>query len=223
MDKIKLDLAIYSLPRSGSTMLINFLRTIFIYDNGEVILRHWDPHACATNLHNFEIPNKFVIINMRDFRDVGASRWRAMHAKYDCGTVVNKMNKDLVRTQGKENRMFTDLLDKIIENNPHALIIKYEDYWDNIDVLVEKIEKYLGLKIPDELLEVAKKEVTFDRYKSISDSQGDKFHIVDKKTNIHAKHMYTGKPGTWKDFVEEEDWDDYQKTIKEVLERYEYE
>ena len=161
---------------------------------------------------------------------MAASNWRIRHAKYENKKVINKMSEDLVISQSSWAKEEIELLNKIVDKNPNALIIKYESYKDNLDVLVNEIEKYLNIKIPQELINDAKEYTDYAKCKKISDdlvdvniSDEEQFDIYDTdETSIHARHIYTGNQGTWKEFVEEEDWDVFQNSMLKGLKRYNY-
>ena len=93
-ERIKLDLSVFSLSRSGSTLIENFLDQIFINPNAKCrngVIRYWKDTE-STNELSGKCSSEFLIINIRDFRDMAASSWRIRHAKYKDGMVINKMS-----------------------------------------------------------------------------------------------------------------------------------
>ena len=206
MKRIVTDLKIQSIPRSGTTLLRNLLIPIFQDETGSRIEMS----------HGVIVTNGPLLVNVRDFRDITASLWRINHAKYDKeGKVKNKMSK--LDVKGNVNSAIQNIssLNQTLHSNPQALLVRYEEYWDNPDRLLDQIEGYLDIKIPKELREAGKANCDIKKMKALGDELED-WDKVDEETDIHGKHIYTGKPGTWKEFVEK----DLRKRLNLKLRRY---
>ena len=140
VEKIVLDLSVFSLSRSGSTLIENFLDQIFINPKAECtngILRYWKETQTTSELTG-KCDSDFLIINIRDFRDMAASSWRIRHANYKDGIVINKMSPALIEGQSKWAKEEIELLNNIVDKNPNALIVKYEDNFKDLNQLIQK-------------------------------------------------------------------------------------
>lgn len=189
----------YWTPRSGGTLVWQVLhRLIVIHNTG----------------HEFIVTDRPIIINYRDPRDIVTSYLRIHYGKYDenknliyvsptkeqIDTMVNTVQNNF-RTLYKYRKFYTSKKD--------ILWLKYEDYIDDINILIDKIEEFMRmLKIPPERRAEIKRETSISINKAIAnkvtrwriDAKCD-FDHYDKSTRIHMYHIYNGQYKGWKNYI----------------------
>lgn len=213
MNRLKSDFKFYSMPRSGTTLLRLIINSIFEKDDGDDI----------DGGHMIPSDGVPVLCNVRDFRDVVASLWRIRHAKYDSnGKATSKMSFTYLPRTCNTVKARIEILDSIKRRTAPKFFVKYESYWDNHDLLIDWLGQFLHVEIPDELRAVAKINARFSDCKDMSKSIGYDFDKYDENTGIHGGHIYTGKPGTWRDLIENRSHDAVSLYFHDELERWGY-
>jgi len=189
-------IAIYWLPRAGGTFIWQVLKSIF---------------KSVASTHGSEwigIEHPLVIV-YRDARDVATSHWRTRYAKYNVeGKIINKPTKKEL----KEAIIITKNWLKIFykykdyyKDNPNVLRLRYEYFYNNYVHLFNKIESFFKIT----LSEGQKKEIIANTNLTINKQRANQvkittersFNSYDEKTRIHHSHIYTGRPGGWKEII----------------------
>ena len=214
MNRIPADFTYYSMPRSGTTLLRLVINSIFVQSDKENIVGG----------HEAPDKSKPILCNIRDFRDVVVSLWRIRHAEYDNGLVINKMNIRDLQSECQVVRERIYLLDELKEQRmAPVFFVRYEQYWNNVDLLINQFGEFFGVEIPDELRTSAKENADRAKCKAISNRLGYDFDSIDEDTDIHGMHIYTNEPGTWKVLVERECYHAMNLYFQKELERWGYE
>lgn len=212
------------MPRAGTTLLLQILDRVF------------EKYESAS--HEFLITDKPLITNYRDFRDVGVSHWRINHGRYNNeGHITNKAdnNLDYIIEVAKEKIKILNKFKDYYGESSNVLWLKYEEFYKDIEGLLSKIEKFVDITIDRDYKKVILEETSFETNRKISDKVVDAcknsklihthrqleidgilftnihwpFGNWDIKSRIHARHIYTGKEGTWKELL--------NKTNQDVL------
>jgi hypothetical protein len=179
------------IPRSGSTLVWQIMRDVM--PELDVLKTHPDVWYGDGSI---------VVPSIRDPRDVAASLLRVRLSREnrdeinddDVFTVIN-------RTSISFNRL------KDIFVRPHTPILRYEQFYQNYDIIYDLIED--NLKVP---VEPFMRKILTDRFnikanKERADELGN-FYDVDQD-NIHGDHIGHIMPGYWVDYIPEE----YHKLI----------
>ena len=177
-------------PRTGSTLIWQIL--LRALPNHKVVKAH--PASWA-------VTNGWYIIgSVRHPYDIAASCFRARIAG-DSGdgsqeTVVGT-KKGLVSELNMMNNNFK-VLRELINKYP-GVILRYEDFFNNFDVVFNMIEKNLGQTIPPKMKRFIRNDCSFEtnQKRSCSDIRGKEY----QKTKINRAHVGIGTPGTWKTVI----------------------
>jgi len=202
---------VYGVPRSGSTLIHNILNTIF--DGNIEVQKHY-----------FFKTNNKVIVAYRDFRDSTASNWRINKAGFDKEEDKKVVGFDeMLDSANRIKRQVHDNLNQFKEYySDEALFMCYEQYHEDFDFLLDKLEKFLDIKIKPKLREFINKTWNKKRIKRVYSDSLEAFMGYDKATEIHGQHIYKGAVGTWKEFLVEEDHCKMNEFFKDELKHWEY-
>ena len=229
---------IFGVPRSGSTLMRNILNTIF---DGKVRVqnhKYWDPED-----------NDMIIATYRDFRDCTASKWRmnsggfdnekdAFKVKWDhnmdktadnVNTMRNAASALKIRVEGL-NR-FDELYynkklgykQKMVKINRNIYFARYEEFQNNYEFLFNHLEQFLKVTIKRDLRDFIQERWNKGRVKRVYSDTIKAFSGYDVKTEIHGQHIYKGKVGTWKEFLEESQHGEMTSFWRNQLIRWGYE
>jgi hypothetical protein len=167
----------FSVPRTGSTLMFNALR--FACSGTEVIKTHnfQDHHGSPIS------PDDVIVATVRDWRDAAVSYHSTQEDKslYACVCEIEEWLKLFVKMTQLGNR---------------KMIVRYEDVYDDYDLLLDTITDFTG------------SPKTYDRgqfnsmygvkrVKEVSDELGS-FDKVDHATGVHGKHINHVAPGAWR-------------------------
>lgn len=196
--------------RSGSTFITQILQQLYGYHNVQ-----------AT--HGFvEAGDRLVVLTIRDFRDVLVSWWRT-HSNLLPEDLEGgrKMTKEEIIKFTKNVSITVDGLNKTADANPHALILRYRNFYpNNWEYLFSQLEIFFG-PIPEAHKTDVKDRFTFEQ--NIQRQKKYKYfgeHV--DNDGIHGNHIYKGKIGGWKDLIEPEDYDLATEGFRDSLKRWGY-
>lgn len=169
------------LPRAGTTFVWQIVNSLLT--TGVVKTHHY--------LNVSHVP---VVLIRRDPRDCAVSHWR--------------WQKNRARPMDLEEMVYwTAYYDKYIrhfrqylDSAPHEECwqLRYEDYWQRMDVLFDILESALKLEISDEKRAELSLRHGMEANRAVAAKQ-DAGH--DPKTLIHRDHVHEGLPGTWRTWV----------------------
>ena len=211
---------IYGVPRSGGSLVWNILRSMVKVLSPQLpdewVWQGNDGRRIAyiaqqNILHNKDI----IIIALRDFRDCILSAWRIDPCKaktpgFETTTEENLVSLDDERILDllKYHQRFYYALDLYKSRwiNDRIIILRYENFYNNYDVIFDKILEgvnrvnALQLTLEESDRENIKNEWSIESVKKIQ-HQYENFGQWDRSTNIHGLHIGTAEVGTWTQFL----------------------
>jgi hypothetical protein len=193
----------FSPPRTGSTLVWNAIRLFGIK---------------AEKTHKFDLLQKSetnrIVSTIRNPYDMVCS---SIH-RYR-----KPVSEDIVRETIKmfESYNFNSLLE--LKKQKDVLILKYENFYDNFDYLIEELERFFGLQIEPKFKEeftskFSRKEVS----KSISNLP--KFGIYNPDTLFHGNHIGPdqGRPNSYKKYLNDKMIGDIQVAFSKIFSTFNY-
>lgn len=165
----------FSLPRSGSTLVYNVLRELY-------------PRRRIEKCHTLDRRNleSTIVATYRNPADIVASLLLVSNSSVTDANI--REQSILLNRQG-----IWDLL--AIRNRSNMLLLRYEDFVDDFDVLFNNIENHFQIRIPPE----KRKELSakYDR-KSVQ-AMTERYHDFsqyDPETQFHGRHIspFNGTP-----------------------------
>jgi len=206
---------LYSPQRSGGTLVYNIV-SHFIQDIKPQTHELW----------NRAVPwPGNVISSYRDFRDSILSSWRT-RVEFDTVEDLQQCTFDdpLLKADIKlwEDHVIP-ILNKYRDHfGDNILLLQYEKFVNDFDYIFDRLEPFLGIDIPNSTRNEIKETCSIDAMRKVQRrfSTNEKY---DYKTQIHGYHIFTGKPGTWKDLLVERDHDKLTKRFASQLKDWGYE
>ena len=193
----------FSPPRTGSTLVWNAIRLFGIK---------------AEKTHKFDLLQKSdtsrIVSTIRNPYDMVCS---SIH-RYR-----KPVSEDIVREtiQMFETYNFNTLLE--LKDHKDALILKYENFYDNFDYLLEDLERFFGAQIEpkskeDFISNFSRKEVS----KSISVLP--KFGVYNPDTLFHGYHIGPdqGTPNSYKKYLNEKMMGDIHIAFSDIFSSFNY-
>lgn len=175
---LKKQIKILAQPRSGGTFMKHFFSIIF-------------PKSIIKHDHNTNNPNNVDVVVVRDIRDSIMSGLRL----YDDFNIKN--GEDLNRVIKKINFNFLKKSNQhchwVYKENKKVIVLFYEDFVNNFDFIINKIEDVWGIKVDEIKIKEAKNKLNIRAAKKIvkSPAWGD-------------KHVGDGSIGKWKEIIPKE-------------------
>ncbi len=203
----------YTMGRSGSAFISQIIRAIFGEENV------WAGHEKYLKKL---LPDQYLIITYRDFRDVLVSRWRVDNdvQDHEMNLGIKIPHEDLNKLLLKFDIEISESLNGTDRAN-EALHMKYEDFYPNkYEYIFGRIEKHCNFAIPDQLKNEISQKYNFD----LNKQRSKKFDTFEKvgEYHMHGLHVYKGKIGGWKDHVDESDFELLNNTLGPHLEKWGY-
>jgi len=209
----------YWTPRSGGTFVWQVLHKVIpVHNTG----------------HSFIETNRPIIINYRDARDILTSYLRIHFGKYDenRNLIYEPPTKEQIDSKLETIRSnFKTLYQyrKFYGERKNILWLKYEDYIDDINILFNSIESFMGICIPPERRAEVKRETNKTVNKKIANKvihwRTDariEFDHYDASTRIHIHHIYDGDYKGWRNYIPKEFHNYINIELKKELIDWEY-
>lgn len=181
-----MQLVMCGIPRSGSTMVWQILREVFLGEQ-DILQTHpgaWEPTE-----------GTFAVVTIRDPRDVAASRYRVRLSR---AGVASGGPVDLEAELHVMKEMFDGA--KRILQSP-SVLLRYEDFWDNRNTIYEMIETHLGKVVKEE------QRKRIDRLYGLEANQRRAAALPSfleyDEDKIHGDHIGPVIPGSWKQVLPE--------------------
>ena len=110
-----------------------------------------------------------------------------------------------------------------IKNNKNVLMLKYEDFFNNFDVIFDKVEIFFRKKIDIEKRSLIKKRYNIESVKQVSNKMKS-YREIDSKTLFHGNHINDnkGKPYYHKKFLKEDEIIYLENIYKKFLISFDY-
>ena len=172
-------------PRSGTTLIYNILKDIFT------------DQFVETRHYYRESDRKFpTIVTYRNPLDSISSSI----LRYGLEPTNEVIEKQILEF---ERNGIWKVLE--IRNNKNVLMLKYENFFDNYDVIFNSFERFFNTIISDKLRKVIKERYNIESVEKIIQNMKS-YKEIDKKTLYHGKHINInkGRCNFHKDFLKEE-------------------
>jgi ribosome-associated translation inhibitor RaiA len=194
------NIILFSPIRTGSTLVYNILRELFP-SNRTIKMHHY--------LNIFTEKHKIIVT----YRNPVAS-YVSHLLRYMDSTEITKEKIDEYFKEYTDNGW--EHLFKA-KNQKHILLLKYEDFYNNFDVIFDKLEKYMKVIITNESRNLLKKKYSRKSVKQFQ-SQYNGFSQYDKVTHIHGNHIskFNGETEYYKQILS----DDLQQYLEQKLNKY---
>lgn len=218
--KIKKDIKLYGLPRSGGTFIWHIFREIFENENEDLPPQTHNP--IYTDAKN-------IVIVFRDFRAVAFSHWRIFKGKMDSSGKLLSLPTDeeifmaCVDVKRRLKNMYPYLS---LDNN--KLVLRYEDFVFSPLYVIKKIEKHYDIKVNDETRRIIIDSTNLKKNEDKSSQLlaksniADFFKTYDISDHIHAGHVFSPKPECYKKYLTKEQLKIMNKELKFELEVFGY-
>ena len=119
--------------------------------------------------------------------------------------------------------LMIDMFEQVykIQNDPNVYVFRYENFHNNYEIFLDKIEEIFEIKIKDEhKAEMLKK---FSREGNLKISQEfDSFQELDINSLVHGDHV-AEKEYSWREIIPDENMQQYLITqLKPILDKFNY-
>jgi len=233
------EVMVYSIPRTGSTLIWQCLTKIF----PKVLKSHrnriWDYTAgirISTEKHGAVLDYSYpCVITERDLMDSFFSQWRndnwdseALFYKWlrlasqretfdikkfketcDAQIPLSSIRKTMVTFR----RHLEDLEKVKKEYTGPLLVLQYERFWDDYDYIFTKFEEFFDMTILEEIKTEIKNTTNRNVNKSIQERlKGVDDH--DTETHIHGGHIFLAEPGYSKKVLGEKNLERIQRLLR---------
>jgi len=198
-------------PRSGSTLIWQIL--LRALPGKEVVKAHpasWTP-----------IPCQFIVGSIRHPYDNAASCYRSRIVG-DNGDGSQETVRGTKKGLIAELRMLTNnyrVLKELMLTGKVA-VLRYEDFYNNFDIVFDMIQRRLGIIVPDKRREEIEEDCSFEKNQQRSFSGTRKDY---KRNKINNSHVGNGVPGTWKAIIPLWGYDVMKKWCDPLCEEWDYE
>lgn len=189
----------FSPPRSGSTLVTNILKDIF-------------PKKTILKKHSWieEMSKCPVVVTYRHPLDCIASSIQAYE--------LNPNNEVIQeRIIGFERNGIWEILD--IKNQSNVLMLRYEKFFNNFEVIYSEIENFFDIKLSVEIKSEINEKYDIKNVKNtIQKKSLSSFQEYDQSTLWHGNHIsqYNGQSKYYKEFFTEEQI----QYLKSIYSRY---
>lgn len=192
----------FSPPRSGSTLVYNILR--------EVFPRHKIEKCHTLYGRNLASP---IVATYRNPVDIVASLLLVNNVSVTDANIREQCI--LLNTQG--------IWDLLTIRNRSNLLLRYEDFVDDFDVLFNGIEHHFQIEIPHEKREKLSTKYNRKSVQAIAERYDD-FSQYDSKTQFHGRHIsrFNGVPNFARQLLSDEQWNNVARYFSLFMEQMNY-
>ena len=193
----------FSLPRSGSTLVYNVLRELFP--------RHRIEKCHTLDRRNLE---STIVATYRNPVDIVASLLLVSNGSVTDANI--REQSILLNTQG-----IWELL--TIRNRSNMLLLRYEDFVDDFDVLFNNIENHFQIRVSSEKRIELSTKYNRELVQAITERYDD-FSQYDPKTQFHGHHIsrFNGAPNFAQELFNNEQCDNVAKYFSLFMEEMDY-
>lgn len=239
---------VYGVPRSGSTLVRNILNTIFdgkvkvqrhhhfgneVDKNSMVVASYRDPRDCVIskwrmNYGKFDNDKDKIVTDWDSKKMIVPDHVTLDKSKHssvsNCTSAIKSRFRDLHsfdEDYGNNDNGYSSKKGIYTKMNKNILFVRYEQFNDNFDLLMNQFEEFFEIVIVKDLRNFVKDTWNKDRVKRVySDSMSRGYEL---DTEIHAQHIYKGATGTWKEILVESDHSKINEALSDELKRWGYE
>lgn len=197
----------FSPPRTGSTLLWNTLRTII--PRQRLTKQHY-----LTGFQKSTFCRSRIVASIRDPLDSISSSI----LRYEKSPTLELIDQQLDEF---ERHGIWDLLE--IRDSPRALILKYENFYNNWEFLFSQLESFFQTKITADTKCKCIAKYSIDQVEKKAQALGS-FSVYDKEDHIHGKHIssFRGQVGYGKRILNEQMIEKIHKRFKLIFDEFEY-
>ena len=180
------DIVMCGIPRSGSTLVWQILQAVF--PKSKVLKTHPDL---------WEADGSTVVTSIRNPHDVAASLLRVRMSRYKIPKEIT--DDDIITVLRRTQMNFNNLKEILI--GPHAPVLRYENFYNDYNIIFKMIKEYFNVEIPIEIQFQISCKFSVIENKKRADALKD-FNEVDEY-QIHGDHLGHITPGYWKYYFPE--------------------
>lgn len=228
------DVFLVSYPRSGNTWVRFLIANLLKPDDIEIDFHNVQEYVPEINRNNdiiealpsprvikshalFKPAFPKVIYLVRDGRDVYVSYYYYRLKQLEEGISFS----DYLRRTDHFPSLWQEHVDswlKSDQDQPHILLVRYEDLLSKPETELRKIVDFIGIERSDEGISTAVEVSRFDKMRKIDQTKGRKYNLTGTKDFVRK-----GKAGTWQEEFSQEDIDYFKMTAGDMLIRLGYE
>ena len=196
---------LFSPIRTGSTLIYNLLRELFPNKSVQKthFIKEFSYHHNAICISTIRQPYNSIISSL--IREKETNEISITDIEKEIVTYITFGGEDILK----------------IENVPNILLY-YEDFFSDINLFFEKIQKYTKHEITSDVRLTLKTKYSISSVEDIS-SRFSKFSELDETTQIHGKHISKYKGMTdYYDLLSEEHISIFEKNsiIQNIIQKY---
>lgn len=208
----------FSPIRSGSTLVTNILRELF-------------PERTVRKSHDIKSLSRKAHLHLIKFPVVSTCR-------YPLDIVASELKVNNVKPTAMEIERACQTLDhnglielKKILNMKNVLLLKYEDFYGNLNFLFDSFENFFDIVIDKQIRVKLEKDYSIDSIKKLTDNlPADQFIDTSRSAStggagvFHGKHISEskGRPGSYKSFFNEEQIEWLRYRFSDFIKDFDY-
>lgn len=186
--------------RSGSTLVANILRDIF-------------PERTVRKTHDIRSLSRKIHLHILQFPVVSTYR-------YPLDIIASELKVNNLQPTAKAIEKSCQILErngitelKKVKDSKNVLLLKYEDFYGDLDFIFDEFEIFFGININKETRIQLKSDYSIENIKKITENLSPE-QFIDKNLAsasgndgvFHGKHVSStkGMPGSYKSFFNEE-------------------
>ena len=110
-----------------------------------------------------------------------------------------------------------------VKDNKNVLMLKYEDFVNNFEIIFNAAEKFFNIKIHSDVRKLVNKAYNINSVAKITNKMKT-YKEIDRKTLFHGKHfnINKGRPNYYKDFLKNEQIQYLNNIYKDFLKTFNY-
>ena len=203
-------------PRSGTTLVYNILKDIFPKNFVETRHVYREKDRRFPTVVTYRNPLDSIISHL-----LVSQKILKKENKSDQSRLI--ITEELLNEQIKtfETNGIWDVIE--IQNNKNVLMLKYEDFVNDFNVIFNEIEKFFNQEIDIEKKNMIKKRYNINSVETISNKMKS-YKEIDKKTLFHGNHINKnkGQPNFHRQFLNDDQIFYLKKIYKKFLVNFNY-
>ena len=209
-----MSIKIFGMGRSGGTLTWKLLNDLL---KGGV----------GVQTHSYFGPEDIIaVVTYRDFRDCVLSIWRGEYGKF-----IETDKKNLISLKKLKELNYVETIQHHVGflnrfkdewDQKKVIYLKYENFYNDYDYIISNV----GNKVPEiNTLSDDFKEQIKNKWsrENVIEIQKQFNSFGEHKEHIHGFHVGTAKPGSWKQYLNEEDHEEMSKIFNDDLLKWRYE
>lgn len=203
-------------PRSGTTLIYNILKDIFL--DRFVETRHYyrDKDKKFPTVVTYRNPLDSILSHI-----MIAKRHKIRN--FNTESLKKNIHNSLIDTAIKtfEGNGINDIVK--LKNNNNVLMLKYEKFFNNFEYIYQKLEIFFNKEIDINTRNVIKKTYGIDSVDKIT-KQYKSYSEIDSNTLFHGDHINInkGEPGFYKIYFREEQIEYLKNIYKNFITNFNY-